>query len=74
MFEILVLILFAWLTAKALGLGLRLTWGAAKIVAALLFAAALPLLVVLMLFAGGALLLLPLGLIAACCGVLRCAS
>ena len=74
MFELLVLILFVWLSVKAIGLTLRLTWGAAKIVASLLFVAALPLLIVLMLFAGGAILLLPLGLIAACCGVLRCAS
>ncbi len=73
MFELLILILFGWLSLKALGLGLRLTWGLAKIVAAILFVVALPTLIGCLLFAGGVILLLPLVLVAAACGVLKAA-
>ena len=62
MFELLVIILFCWLSFKAIGLALTLTWGAAKILAALLFAIAVPVLFVCLLFAGGVVLLLPLAL------------
>ena len=40
MFEILVVIAFIGLTIKFFGLAFRITWGAAKIVASLLFALA----------------------------------
>ena len=46
MFELLVIILFCWLAFKAIGLALSLTWGAAKILASLLFAIAVPVLIV----------------------------
>lgn len=71
MLEVLLWIVFIWVAVKAAGLALRLTWGAAKLAATLLFALALPGMVLVMLFAGGALLLLPLGLAAAALGILR---
>lgn len=71
MLELLIWIVFIILAVKAAGLALRLTWGAAKLVAALLFAVALPGMILVMLFAGGALLLIPLGLAAAALGILR---
>lgn len=72
MFELLVLILFVWLSVKALGLTFRLTWGAAKIAASLLCVIALPLMLVCLLFAGGVILLLPLLLLAGVCGIVKC--
>jgi len=71
LFELLVIILFCWLSFKAIGLALTLTWGAAKILAALLFAIAVPVLFVCLLFAGGVVLLLPLALIGGAVGVLK---
>ena len=71
MFEGLVIVLFCWLAVKAIGLALTLTWGAAKILAALLFVIAVPVLLVCLLFAGGVVLLLPLALIAGAVGVLK---
>ena len=72
MFELLVLILFVWLSVKAVGLTLRLTWGAAKIFAALLSVIAFPLMLICLLFTGGIILFLPLLLIAAVCGIAKC--
>lgn len=71
MLEALVLTVFVVLAVKAAGLALRLTWGAAKLIAALLFAVALPVMAVGLLFAGGVVLLVPLGLAAAALGILR---
>ena len=71
MFELLVIILFCWLAFKAIGLALSLTWGAAKILASLLFAIAVPALIVCLLFAGGIILLLPLALIGGAVGLLK---
>lgn len=71
MLEALVLTIFVVLAVKAAGLALRLTWGAARLIAALLFAVALPVMAVGLLFAGGVVLLVPLGLAAAALGVLR---
>ena len=45
LFELFVIILFCWLAFKAIGLALSLTWGAAKILASLLFAIAVPVLI-----------------------------
>lgn len=73
MFELLVVIAFLWLAIKFFGLALRITWGAAKIVASLLFVLALPALMICMIFAGGLALLFPLGLIAIAVGMLRSA-
>lgn len=75
MFELLVVIIFCWLAFKAIGLALSLTWGAAKILASLLFVVAVPVLFICLLFAGGIVLLLPLALIGGAVGLLKaCAS
>ena len=71
MFELLVVILFGWLAIKAIGIALTLTWGAAKVLATILFAIALPVLFVCLLFAGGVILLLPLALIGGAFGILK---
>ena len=71
MLEILTVILFAWLLIKGIGLALRLTWGAAKIIAAILMALALPLLFVCMVFVGGIALLVPIALIGIAVGILK---
>lgn len=71
MFELLVIVLFIWLAVKAIGLALRLTWGAAKLLASILFVVAVPLLFGCVLFAGGLLLLVPLLLVAAAVAILK---
>ena len=74
MFTMFVLFLFGWLFFHSIGLALHLTWCAAKVIAALLFAVALPVLPVLLVclfVAGGLLLLVPLGLIGAAFGILK---
>ena len=71
MLEFAVVILFVWLFFKAIGLGFRIAWGAAKIAASLLLVLALPLLIVCLVFAGGVVLFLPLALIGAAVGLLR---
>ena len=74
MLELLTIALFIWLSVKAFGLAVKLTWGAAKILAAVLFVIALPLLIGCILFAGGILLLLPLILAGAAVGIVKCVS
>ena len=71
MFELLVLILFVWLFVKAIGLTFRVTWGLAKIIAAILFALAVPALFVCILVIGGAAILIPVALVAAAFGILK---
>ena len=71
MLELLTIILFCWLSFKLLGLFFHMAWGAAKIIAALLFVLALPMLVLLLLFAGGMMLLIPLGLIGLAFGIVK---
>lgn len=71
MLEIIVVIACVWLFFKAVGLGFRIAWGAAKIAASVLLALALPLLIVCLVFTGGVMLLLPLALIGAAAGLLR---
>lgn len=71
MMELIMLVLFCWLFFKALGLAFRAAWGAAKIVASLLFALAVPLLIFCLIFAGGFLLLLPLAMVAVAMGLLK---
>ena len=70
MFEILTVIVFAWLLWQVLRLALKVTWGAAKIIATILMAVALPLLVVFLVI-GGALLIVPVVLIAIALIVLK---
>ena len=71
MFELLTIVVFIWLLVKTLGLMLKLTWGAAKIIAAILTVLAFPVLLLCILFVGGAALLIPLALIAVAAGVLK---
>ena len=71
MFELLVIVLFGWLSVKAIGLMLKLTWCTAKVLSVLLVGLALPVLVFCLLFAGGVVLLLPLAMLGGVVGVLR---
>lgn len=71
MFELLVLIAFAWLFIKAIGLAFRVTWGLAKVVAVVLFVLALPTLIGCFLIAGGIALLIPVVLVGTACGILK---
>lgn len=71
MFELLVLIAFAWLFIKAIGLAFKVTWGLAKVVAVILFALALPSLIGCFLVASGIALLIPVALVGAAFGILK---
>lgn len=71
MFELLTLVVFAWLLVKAVGLAFKLTWGAAKIVASILMAIALPVLVVCLVFVGGIALIVPIAVIGIAVGILK---
>lgn len=74
MIELLILALFIWLSIKAIGIALKLTWGAAKILAAIVFVIALPVLVFCLLFASGIVLLLPVAMIAIVLAILKSCS
>ena len=71
MFELLVIAIFIWLLVKAAGFAFKLTWGAAKIAAAILIGLALPVLIVCLVFLGGIVLLVPLVMIAVAAGILK---
>lgn len=71
MLEILTIILFCWLFFKVLGLTFRVAWGAAKMIASLLFILAVPMLVVCLVFAGGIVLLVPLAMVGLAFGLLK---
>ena len=71
MFELLTVVIFIWLLVKAAGFAFKLTWGVAKIVAAILIGLALPVLVICLVFAGGITLLVPLVMIAIAVGILK---
>ena len=71
MFELLTIIVFAWLLIKAIGLAFKLTWGMAKIAASILMVLALPLLIVCLLFVGGAILIVPVAMIGIAAGIMK---
>ena len=71
MIEIIFSILAIWLFFKAIGLAFKLTWGAAKIVATILLAIAVPVFILLAIFVGGFVLLVPVALIAGAVGLLK---
>ena len=71
LFTMFVLFCLAGCFFHSIGMALHLTWCAAKVIAALLFAVALPVLLVCLFVAGGLLLLVPLGLIGAAFGILK---
>lgn len=71
MLELLSVILFCWLSVKAVGLALKAAWGITKVIAALLFTIAVPVLVLCLIFAGGLLLLIPVAMVAAAFALLK---
>lgn len=71
MFELLTIIIFAWLMIKAVGLVFKLTWGAAKIAASILIGLALPILIICLIFIGGVALLVPIAVIGIAVGILK---
>lgn len=71
MLDILFTVLFCWLFFKAMGIAFHVAWGTAKLIASLLFAAALPMLVLMLVFAGGLLLLVPLAMVAIAWAILK---
>ena len=74
MLKIIFSILALWLFIKAIGLALKITWGAAKIVATILLAIAIPTFILLAIFTGGFILLLPVALLAGAVGLLKVCS
>ena len=73
MFEFLMIGLFLWVAFKLLVFSVQVAWGLAKVVSVALFLLALPVMMVCLVFTGGIFLLLPLALVGAAYGVLRCA-
>lgn len=71
MLELITVLVFLWLLFKGIGLALRLTWGAAKIIATLLMVLASPLLVLCLVFAGGFALLVPIAVVGLAVGILK---
>lgn len=71
MFELLTVVVFAWLMFKAIGFAFRLTWGVAKIAASILIGLAFPVLIICFVFIGGIALLVPLSMIAIAIGILK---
>lgn len=71
MLELLVVILFIWLFWQAVKLTFRIAWGAAKVIAVILFVLSIPTLIGCLLFAGGLALLVPIALVAIAGGILR---
>lgn len=71
MFELLTIAVFIWLLVKSIGLMFKLTWGAAKIIAAILITLAFPVLIICLIFVGGIALLVPLVIIAIAAGILK---
>lgn len=70
MFELLTIAIFIWLFVKSIGLMLKITWGAAKLIAGILVVLAFPALFVCLLFLGGLAMLLPLVVLGLALGVL----
>ena len=71
MLELLFTVVFVWLLIKTIGLTLKITWGAAKIVASILMVLAVPVLLVCFVFVGGIALILPIAIVAIAAGVLK---
>ena len=71
MFELLTIVVFAWILIKTIGLMLKLTWGAAKIVAGILIVLAFPLLITGVLFIGGMVLILPIIMVCIAAGIAK---
>lgn len=74
MFELLIIALFLWIFFVSIRMMFHMAWGLAKILAVVLFIAALPTLIGCLLYASGILLLLPVAIIATAWGILRSRS
>ena len=70
MFNLLLAAALLWLLGRAVGLALRITWGAVRLAAGILTALALPLLILSLLLAGGITLLIPAAALAISLGIL----
>ena len=71
MFELLTIAIFIWLLVKSIGLAFKLTWGVAKITAAILIGLAFPVLIVCLIFVGGIALLAPVVMVAIAAGIVK---
>lgn len=69
MFELFAVALFLYLMFRAVGLAVKLTWGAAKLAVGILMGLAFPVLILCLVFLGGIALLLPLTMIAIAAGI-----
>lgn len=74
MFELLIVAVFIGLLAKSIGLALKLTWGIAKVIAAILMVFAVPVLILCLVFLGGIALIVPVALIGIAAGILKACS
>ena len=70
MFNLLLAAALLWLLGRAVGLALRITWGAMRLAAGILTALAPPLLILSLLLAGGITLLIPAAALAISLGIL----
>ena len=71
MTEIIISILAIVLLIKAIGLTFKISWGLAKIVAAILLVLAVPVFILCLVLVGGFFLLIPVGIIAAAIGIIK---
>ena len=71
MFELLAIVIFAWLMIKCIGFALKLTWGAATVIAGILMVLSLPALILCLVFVGGLFLIIPIALIVIAAIILR---
>ena len=71
MFEVLASIIFAFLLFKCIGFALKLSWGAAKIIAGILMVLSLPALILCLVFVGGFFLIIPIALVVIAAVILR---
>ena len=71
MFKLLTIIVFCWLFFKTIGLTLKLTWGAAKLISGILMVLALPVLIAGLLFVGGIVLLVPIVMLCIAAGITK---
>lgn len=74
MFEFLIICLFLWISFHLMLFSVKVAWGLAKVISAILFLLAVPAMMVCLVFAGGVFLMLPLAMIGAAYGLLKCCT
>ena len=74
MFEFLMICLFLWISFHLMMFSVKVAWGLAKVISVILFLLAIPAMLVCLVFAGGVLLILPLTMIGAAYGLLKCCT